>query len=57
MLWGVKNVKNFNLTIACVQAIGHSFLQIYLYLGHKLVGIMSHQPNYLPPGFSPGGRL
>ena len=27
MLWGVKNVKI--LTIACVQAVGNSFFQIY----------------------------
>ena len=27
MLWGIKNVKN--LTIAFVQAVGHSFFQIY----------------------------
>ena len=42
MLWGVKNVKI--LTIAYVQAIGHTFFQIYLYLVHDLVGIMSHHP-------------
>ena len=27
MLWGVKNVKT--LTMACVQAVGNSFFQIY----------------------------
>ena len=32
------------LTIACVQAIGHSFFHIYLYLVHKLVGMMSRHP-------------
>ena len=27
ILWGNKNVKNFDIT--CVQAVGHSFFQIY----------------------------
>ena len=43
MLWGVKNVKI--LHIACVQAVGHSFFQIFLFLYfvHELVGMTSHQ--------------
>ena len=32
------------LTIACVQAIGHSFFRFILYLMHELVGMMSHHP-------------
>ena len=53
MLWGVKNIKI--LTIACVQAKGHSFIHIYCtfisaWIGgydvspHGLVGMMFHHP-------------
>ena len=32
------------LTIACVQAVVHSFFQIHLYLVHELVGLRSRHP-------------
>ena len=52
MLWGVKNVKL--LTIACVQAVGNSFFQIY-FIFSASIGGYDVSPPYL--FFRPGVKI